>query len=108
MAECLLLHTARRDCNIFMFNQIFQDDLSGIWGPARIHPGPFSSSVHINDLPKNLNTHSIIYVDDTILLSDHENVICLQQIGQQAKTMFYDKFSTNKLSYNTEKTQYII
>jgi len=69
--------------------------------------GSFFFYVYINDLPKNLNVHSVIYADDTTLLSNHCNLACLRQIGQEAEMKAYDWFSANRLSCNSDKSQYI-
>lgn len=69
--------------------------------------GPFFFIVYINDLPKNLNTHSIIYADDTTLLARHQNLECLQQISKAAQERAYDWFSSNKLACNPDKTQHL-
>jgi hypothetical protein len=69
--------------------------------------GPFFFIIYINDLPKNINVNSVIYADDTTLLAMHQNLNYLTEITQQAEKSAYEWFSSNKLSCNTEKTQYL-
>lgn len=69
--------------------------------------GPFFFIVYINDLPKNLNTHSVIYADDTTLLANHHNLSTLAQITLQSEKRAYEWFAVNQLSCNLDKTQYI-
>lgn len=69
--------------------------------------GPLFFIIYINDLPQNLNVHSIIYADDTTLVASHKNLNCLRQISKEAEDQALSWFSCNKLTSNLEKTQYL-
>lgn len=70
--------------------------------------GPFLFIVFINDLPNNIPSKTIIYADDTTLLSSHSNLDDLVVNLSQAHNSAQDWFSSNKLLCNGEKTQEIL
>lgn len=67
--------------------------------------GPFLFIVFINDLPYNIPSQTVIYADDTTLLSSHSNLKTLEENINHAYNSAQIWFSSNKLLCNNDKTQ---
>lgn len=62
--------------------------------------GPIFFIVYINNLPKNLNIHSVLYADDTPSLESRKNPNALQETAHHAEVNADGSPHINKLSRN--------
>ena len=70
--------------------------------------GPLLFLIYINDLPKSLNLMTILFADDTSLISSHNNLNSLENIVNQNLNEATSWFIANKLTLNAKKTRAIL
>ena len=72
-------------------------------------PGPLLFFLYVNDLFRALpSILTIMYANDTILLSSDTDFINLVNAGTTELKLFYDWALANRLSNNVDQTFYII
>ncbi|KAG8261000.1 hypothetical protein J6590_084293 [Homalodisca vitripennis] len=70
--------------------------------------GPFLFVIFVNDLPDFVPNKSILYADDTTLLSSNKDSMLNKVIINYMKERSFLWFDANKLSVNDEKTEEIV
>ena len=70
--------------------------------------GPLLFLVDINDLPKNVDVNSAVYVDDLSFFKRNRDLIELNLMMEAAEANAINWLATNKLHCNQDKTQKIL